>query len=289
MSKAKVIKKGQGPYEEHRTNECEECNECERCERELEPLTRHFTTYEGFNYIFKYGASQEYCGNEEQKYSVLMIPNWGNEKSMPQCICVKRPMITGSELDDRCFIDIEVGLSNFPLGTLLDFTEDKDREREYCKFGIRSKFEYIVDTCLNIYRRELGKLDLGYTIPKDKMNLSITEPVSYNWGNIHLDREGRLIVTIMIPWSDTLANDNILLVSLGMEFIRQIMSAANTFILLSKTSVFMQDFVELFARNIRHEIANNYYPDGFMDVIKFISFANGCEGIGCELDLNENE
>jgi hypothetical protein len=287
MSKAKVIKRGQGNYEEPSVNECEECNECECCERELGPLTRHFATYEGFQYIFKYGASQEYCGNEEQKYSVLMIPRWGDEGGAPQCICVKRPMVTGSELEDRCFIDLEIGLSNFPLETLLGFTEESDRE--CCTFATRTRFEYFIDTCLNIYRKELGKLDIGYAVPMDTMNVSISEPVSYNWGNIHLDKEGRLIVTIMVPWNDTLANDNILFVSLGMEFIRQIMSAANTYILLSKTSTFKPDFVEVFARNIRHEIANGYYPDGFEEVIKFVAISHGCEGIGCELDLNDDE
>lgn len=246
--------------------ECPECDkECECCC--VEPLSRHFTTYEGYNYLFKYGASQNFCGNTEQKYSVLFIPLWGCEdRDLPQCICVKRPMVTGSEIDNKCFIDIEIGLSNFPLGTfseLLDITNDV--------YGWKSYLSNAISGCLNMYRRELGKLNIGYEVPRDRMKVSITEPVSNGWGNIHPNREARLIVTIEIPWNDTLANDNILFVSLGMEFIRQVMTAANEFIYLHKTVKLKPDFNELFLRNIRHEIANGYYPDGFMEVIKFVT------------------
>lgn len=266
----------------HVVEECPECDkECECCCGE--PLTRHFTTYEGFNYLFKYGASQNFCGNTEQKYSVLFIPNWGcGDEEFPQCICVKRPMITGSEIDNRCFIDIEIGLSNFPLGT---FSELLDKTIN--GYGWKSYLINAISGCLNMYRRELGKLDMGYVIPRDRMEVSITEPVSNGWGNIHLDREARLIVTIEIPWNDTLANDNILFVSLGMEFIRQVMAAANEFIYLHRTAKFKPDFIELFLRNIRHEIANGYYPGGFVEVIKFISDINEeCDG-ECEC-IDEN-
>lgn len=257
-----------------------------------EPLTRWFETYEGFSYIFKYGACAEFCGNEEEKFSVVMVPRNGIFEGREQCICVKSPMITGSEADDMSFIDINVGLNGFPLAT---FGRVLKEVAAPCV-----DINDILEATLNIYRHELCKLDLGFTdlgkstnaYSAGHISVFVTEPLvglnDFNkFDESRLDNEGRMVITIRIPTNNAISKDGILFVAIGMEYIRQVMAAANTYITLAHTSEFKPNFYDIFSRNIRHEIANRYYPDGYMQVVKYVAALHGID-TECENNTDQN-
>ena len=250
-----------------------------------EPLTRWFETYEGFSYIFKYGACADYCGNTEDKFSVVLMPRNGILEGREQCICVKRPMVTCH--DDANFVDVEIGTSNLPLASFMQSIKSVSGG---CPVNIND----IIEVCTNIYRHEFGELDLGFDPIKNNnpIAVSVTEPLIApvdikRFDANRLDNQGRLIVTFKTPADDAICKDGIVFTVFGMELIRQIVAAINVFLNIVETSTFVPNFYDIFARNIRHEIANNYYPDGYMGTVKFVADASGFE-CDCENNMDQN-
>ena len=261
--------------------------ECKcKCECEMGPLVREFRTYEDFCYTFAYGAYKDFCGNKEEKFSVTLKTN-----PMPmhvgdyQCVCVKRPIFTYKDNTDVVWFDIDVGTNGFPMGSFEDYLNGVH--------GIRvcpTNVEEIIDYLFAIYLEELESFDMGifFNLKECAPTVRVSEVVKncyYNLDNpderykekMHHNQEARYVASIRLPTSGAELN-NVLLIAVGMEFIRQFMAAANTAISLQHSStIFLPHIYDIFRRNIRYEISNGYYPNGFYEVMNFVRRVSECD------------
>ena len=279
-SVAKVNAANMQPQMEEITNDIPENTVCEEecCNG---PLVRNFTTYDGFNYNFTYGGCKEFCGNTEDKFSVVLKTN-----VMPmhigdyQCVCVKRPILTGRDGSDVVWFDFEVGTNGFPMGSFSEYI------RKFSYENYISKEENMIDNLFALYLSQLQSFDMGYEFgcgdcpPLIHINEVIKNYYSgdpSDGNDFFIERmrnneEARYIVSMRLA-NTPQVHDNVIITAIGMEFIRQFMSAVNTTLSLWKSSsIFVPDIRTIFLRNIRHEVSQGYYPEGFMEVIRFIKY-----------------
>lgn len=280
--------------------ECPECGEC----REMGPLVREFCTYDGFWYNFTYGGCKEFCGNTEEKFSVVLKTN-----VMPihvgdyQCVCVKKPILTGNDNSDYVWIDIDIGTNGFPMGSFDEYVLKGLRKIRGCETNTSET----IDTLFANYLHELEALDMGIYLRVGEIDplVRINEVVKNYYPNLenpneryreklNNNQEARYIASIRLANTPDVL-DNAFITAVGMEFIRQLMSAVNTAIsLFDSSAIFIPDIYDIFRRNIRHEISNGYYPDGFFEVVNFVRNAVGdcdcCdEGVMSDGDFSPEE
>lgn len=262
-----------------------ECPECEEC-CGMGPLVREFCTYDGFWYNFTYGGCKEFCGNTEEKFSVVLKTN-----VMPlrvgdyQCVCVKKPILTGRDDLDQVWLDIDIGTNGFPMGSLVEYiTNGLNRLANHPTGDVND----VIDTLFCNYLQEIEALDMGvnFNIKNVFSVVRMSEVVKNHYFDtnnpkeryfemISNNQEARYIASIRLANTPDVL-DNAFFTAIGMEFIRQFMAAANTAISLYHSStIFIPDIYDIFRRNIRHEISNGYYPDGFFEVVNFVRNAIG--------------
>jgi hypothetical protein len=189
-------------------------------------------------------------------------------------------MITGNDNRNFATVDIDLGTNGFPMGALYEFLN----KNFYEECG-GNPVQTVIDACFNSYLQGIAGLDIGVDFAEmPTANVVINEVCTgeyfvhdsvmetrakINQHNI----EARYIVTLTVPTNSNIL-DNVVFTTIGMEFVRQFMAAVNTTLSLAdSSSIFKPDIVEIFRRNIRHEISQNYYPGGFREVIEFVSSA----------------
>lgn len=243
------------------------------CER---PLIREFNSIEGFGYSLAYGGCMENCGNTQEKFSVHLNTKCYTPIGVgtSQCVCVKSPILTGTDGSPVICVDVEIGTNQFPVGELMKYLEKNNQ----------GNINGLVSALLTEYVRALKSLNLGLMldgIDEPYFDAYITDvckdhfickcdcrDVRYELAR--LNSEARFEFTACTNVVETL-EDNVLFIALGMDFVRQFMAAVNIALNLQSSSILPPvEIISIFKRNMRYEISGGYYPDALDELIEYV-------------------
>lgn len=237
-------------------------------DNEFRPLVRQFLTPDGFAFNFTYGGCQKFCGNMQDKFSVLLEPLNGCN---PQCVCVKTPAYTVDK-NGILHIDFEVVTNNVPLGVLFKYATDCVSDK-YPRARETAEFNVVINHLLDVFATTVHESGLelfqyGHAIIEVAEIVTGERPREDD-AIARMNSETRYAVTVDVH-NNEFACDNVRFVAFTMEFLRFFLACVNIVAGGYMFNVVIPSLRTVAARMLRADVQSNFFPDAIGETIQYI-------------------